>query len=535
MNKHELSSSSQNDEIDANLDLNTEAQEESWLAEKDAEYFKKNPQKIGRVVYHLINLRGENSIEENATWDKEQRAYVGEDGMPRDYAHLTGFLKKEENANHIDTVLEEFKDLRSLKMQEGITKDATAENAETTAVDYADNTFMSEERLPREARNEDLSSFTRDDTEKQAEAKTEETETEEEKKAKRKERYDYCIANVEILKELGYSGFKDIKKMSDDEYAAMTEKVADFKKDNPEKAKEQDRINSIVAVLEGYRESEKAAEKATEAKTEEKTEAITTESEEKTAETTRQIEQNENMPKTIDELIDAAVEIQPSSNPGSKEVSSLEQIRDKLLNESNSVVQNYNHYHHSQADFQREQKWLQKEEENLKECKKKFAFPFTLSWTVKRNEKKRLERSVAFKKKELARLSDRLAQEHQALPKAESLSQEDIALIDKFDAIDARLREARERDYALEKMRDNKRLQSYITQQEKMLKLTMKERGLSGSTDQQINAKIDEWKAEIAKNNQTINAIKEKYPGYDYGDSQPQTNAQQQATERKAA
>ena len=84
-------------------------------------------------------------------------------------------------------------------------------------------------------------------------------------------------------------------------------------------------------------------------------------------------------------------------------------------------------------------------------------------------------------------------------------------------------------------MRDNKRLQSYITQQEKMLKLTMKERGLSGSTDQQINAKINEWKAEIAKNNQTINAIKEKYPGYDYGDSQPQTNAQQQATERKAA
>ena len=32
-----------------------------------------------------------------------------------------------------------------------------------------------------------------------------------------------------------------------------------------------------------------------------------------------------------------------------------------------------------------------------------------------------------------------------------------------------------------------------------------------------------------------IGTIKEKYPGYDYGDSQPQTNAQQQATERKAA
>ena len=55
---------------------------------------------------------------------------------------------------------------------------------------------------------------------------------------KKKERKDFCILNQGILKELGYKSFKEIRDLSDEEYAAVAEKVADFAKNDPEKTKE---------------------------------------------------------------------------------------------------------------------------------------------------------------------------------------------------------------------------------------------------------------------------------------------------------
>ncbi|MBR0133673.1 hypothetical protein IJM16_00185, partial [Candidatus Saccharibacteria bacterium] len=77
---------------------------------KDAEYYRSHPGEINVFVADLIRLRGgAASIKEGATWDKVQRTHVDKDGIPRDWAHLTGYLKR--NPDQIDRFLEEYKSL----------------------------------------------------------------------------------------------------------------------------------------------------------------------------------------------------------------------------------------------------------------------------------------------------------------------------------------------------------------------------------------------------------------------------------------
>lgn len=133
---------------------NNKAAEVAEITSRDVNYFKEHPEDIGLVVQELINLRGgDESIQKDAKWDKNLHAYVGSDGMPRDWMHLTGYLKK--NPDKIASVLEEYQSLLP------------------TASEYADKTLINEERPKNEPRNEDMHQFTQDAVIEKAKAQQE--------------------------------------------------------------------------------------------------------------------------------------------------------------------------------------------------------------------------------------------------------------------------------------------------------------------------------------------------------------------------
>lgn len=72
------------------------------------EYFSKNPDEIDRLARELVLARKD--AKEGATWDKEKRAYIGEDGLARDWAHLVGQLK--DNPESIKTAIGSLQELQ---------------------------------------------------------------------------------------------------------------------------------------------------------------------------------------------------------------------------------------------------------------------------------------------------------------------------------------------------------------------------------------------------------------------------------------
>lgn len=85
---------------------------ESEITNNDVEYFKSNPKELSDLVAELVQLRGgSDAIKEGATWDKDKRAYVDANGVPRDWSHLVGYLKQ--NPDAIGGVLQEYNDLRN--------------------------------------------------------------------------------------------------------------------------------------------------------------------------------------------------------------------------------------------------------------------------------------------------------------------------------------------------------------------------------------------------------------------------------------
>ena len=85
--------------------------QEAVITSRDVEYFKNNPKELSGLVSDLVRMRGgKEAIKKGATWSKEERAFVGEDGLPRDWSHLTGYLKR--NPDAIGGVLEEYNTLR---------------------------------------------------------------------------------------------------------------------------------------------------------------------------------------------------------------------------------------------------------------------------------------------------------------------------------------------------------------------------------------------------------------------------------------
>ena len=75
---------------------NTEAQNENaseWTNQDFPEFNSAEKQEqeqvdIDKLAQDLVKARKD--MREGATWDKEQRAYIGEDGLPRDWEHLVG-------------------------------------------------------------------------------------------------------------------------------------------------------------------------------------------------------------------------------------------------------------------------------------------------------------------------------------------------------------------------------------------------------------------------------------------------------------
>ena len=73
------------------------------------EYFSNNPKELDRLAQELVAARKD--MKEDATWDNEKRAYIGKDGLPRDWAHLISHLK--ENPDSIKTAIESYQELQS--------------------------------------------------------------------------------------------------------------------------------------------------------------------------------------------------------------------------------------------------------------------------------------------------------------------------------------------------------------------------------------------------------------------------------------
>ena len=97
-------------------------------AEKDAV-------NIDKLAQELIAARKD--AKEGATWDKEQRTYVGEDGLPRDWAHLVGYLKN--NPDAVKTATEALDSLRGAEeSDEGSIEDVDAEDTKEGAKEDAE-------------------------------------------------------------------------------------------------------------------------------------------------------------------------------------------------------------------------------------------------------------------------------------------------------------------------------------------------------------------------------------------------------------
>lgn len=141
---------------------NTEAQNENaseWTNQDFPEFNSAEKQEqeqvdIDKLAQDLVKARKD--MREGATWDKEQRAYIGEDGLPRDWAHLVGYLKK--NPDAIKTATETLNQLRG----EGATaEESSAEEqsitetvAEESSVEPAEITNLSEAVAESESNTE---------------------------------------------------------------------------------------------------------------------------------------------------------------------------------------------------------------------------------------------------------------------------------------------------------------------------------------------------------------------------------------------
>lgn len=141
---------------------NAEAQNENaseWTNQDFPEFnsAKKQEQEqvdIDKLAQDLVKARKD--MREGATWDKEQRAYIGEDGLPRDWAHLVGYLKK--NPDAIKTATETLNQLRG----EGTSaEESSAEEqpiietvAEEPSVESAEITNLSEAVTESESNTE---------------------------------------------------------------------------------------------------------------------------------------------------------------------------------------------------------------------------------------------------------------------------------------------------------------------------------------------------------------------------------------------
>ncbi len=82
--------------------------------QQNLEYFSSHPEDMHKFVSELIRLRGgADSVSENAAWDNDQVTHVDDDGAPRDWAHLTKYLK--DNPGELSRFVDEYMDLKEVE------------------------------------------------------------------------------------------------------------------------------------------------------------------------------------------------------------------------------------------------------------------------------------------------------------------------------------------------------------------------------------------------------------------------------------
>ena len=80
---------------------------------QNLKYFKEHPEELNKFVAELVRLRGGEDGIHQGTWDTEQVTHVDADGAPRDYAHLTGYLKS--NPDQLSRFVTEYMDLKAVE------------------------------------------------------------------------------------------------------------------------------------------------------------------------------------------------------------------------------------------------------------------------------------------------------------------------------------------------------------------------------------------------------------------------------------
>ena len=123
---------------------------------------------IDKLAQDLVAARKD--AKEGATWDKEQRAYIGEDGLPRDWAHLVGYLKK--NPDAIKTATETLQSLQTPEapvddaIEESVAEESPAEmmpEAEESLAEETSETEEAEAETELDRRSQAFVNFFKDD------------------------------------------------------------------------------------------------------------------------------------------------------------------------------------------------------------------------------------------------------------------------------------------------------------------------------------------------------------------------------------
>ena len=127
---------------------NEKENEDNGITQETIDYFVNNPKEIDKLAQEIVAARKD--AKEGAAWDKEKRAYIGEDGLPRDWAHLVGHLKN--NPETIKTAIETLQSLQSNDTAGDI--EPTTDDAETDNIEAGAEETVEEEKTPEDIAEE---------------------------------------------------------------------------------------------------------------------------------------------------------------------------------------------------------------------------------------------------------------------------------------------------------------------------------------------------------------------------------------------
>ncbi len=449
------------------------SESEGDITAKDVEYFKENPKELSDLVAELIQLRGgDKAIKEGATWDKDMRAYVGDDGLPRDWAHLTGYLKN--NPDAIGGILQEYNDLHNLAEDEAVSKDKMRELVRKYP------------RLPGE---------------KTAEWKV---------RIDAEEAKDGGVpAEESVMEEVKYEDAAAGGGMSE---TAVVEAPMEQAVEEAAEAEEANDAEESAEIEEAV-ESEAAAKVETEEVAEEAKE-----------ETGKIIEfpgpkKAEKTPVSFEEQMGALNE-RIDGIRRMQEQSAVWEAMAKVLDASAPSVQAQVKYLRAKESLERDQKAL----EERKAALRKMPL-ITLPWSKKRQEKIVLKQTIASSEKSFAYNSEKLQELETDLP--ESVTEEEQEKIDAFRAMDARMARLNADLHTRGLEKDIKMRETWISQQEEMLKHDNKNT-INAPSDKARHEAIARWREEISEIQGRIAKYQAEHPDFEM---HPQEKKQEELPE----